>query len=87
MEWESITMLLEESTRDNGQPIKKMGMESFNTLITINIKVIGKTEKDPERACINTPTAIFILDNGYRISNKATAYCKWLLEIDTKAIG
>ena len=44
--------------------IRKMGMESYNMLITINIKVIGKTVKGLERDYISMQTEILIMVNG-----------------------
>ena len=44
--------------------IKKTDMESFNMLIMINIKVIGKMDKDLDRDYINMLMEIHIMVNG-----------------------
>lgn len=41
-----------------------MDMESFNMLIMINIKVIGKMDKDLDKDYINMLMETHIMDNG-----------------------
>jgi hypothetical protein len=55
--------------------------------IMINMKAIGKMEKDLDKVSTNIQTVTFIQVNGHKILNKVTEYYKWQLEINIKEIG
>lgn len=52
------------NSKENGFKIKKTGMESSNTLIMIDTKDIGQTDKDLVKEPINILMGIFIEVNG-----------------------
>jgi hypothetical protein len=53
----------------------------------INMKVIGKMEKDLVKVFMNIQMATYIMEIGKMILSMAMEYYKWLLEIIIKEIG
>ena len=64
MEKEYITINQVENIKDSGWMIKNMVMELYNMQMVIDTKVIGKMDKDTNKAYINIVTEMFMMDNG-----------------------
>lgn len=64
MEKVSITIILEASIKESGFMIKSMDMVLLNMSTVINMKGIGKMDRDQDKEFMNIQMAIYTKENG-----------------------
>lgn len=84
---ESITTILEESTKVNGLTIKSMDLELCNMPMVTSIKVLGRMEKEIPKEYTSILTGTSTMECGLETKSKVLESSRWPLEIDIRENG